>query len=354
MVASLLAQSGKPSASPFGESAGAHAAWQALNSSTAIAFFDLEGRLTSANAHFLALFGYRLEELQGELHRVLCSQEDADAERYRQTWERLCRGEHESGEYRRRARDGREIWVQTTYTPMRDDAGKMAGFVMLCADISDRKAQAAADASMVAATDRSHLIIEFGLDGTILAANENFLRATGYAAAELIGRHHRILCDPALVATADYRLMWERLGRGEFESGEYARIGKGGRTLWLQSTYNPVFDASGHVVKVVKLATDVTAQRNREKEDADRQRQLTDELEARHFQFTQMVGEVKDIVTWIKDVANQTNLLALNATIEAARAGDAGRGFAVVAQEVKRLASHTHEAAGRATALLVV
>ncbi|HWI86761.1 MAG TPA: PAS domain-containing methyl-accepting chemotaxis protein [Sphingomonas sp.] len=332
----------------------AGAVLQALNSSTALAYFDLDGRMTSANDRFLSLFGYRLEELKGQLHRVLCNQDDAEAPRYQRTWETLCRGESESGEYPRRARDGREIWVQTTYAPIRNDAGKMSGFIMLSADVSERRARAAADASMIAAIDRSQLIVEFGLDGTVLSANANFLRATGYAPSEIVGKHHRILCEPALAASTGYAQMWQRLGRGEFQSGEYVRVGKNGKLLSLQASYNPILDASGRPIKIVKFAADVTPQRDREREDVERQRGLTEELENRHFQFAQMVGEVRDIVSWIKDVADQTNLLALNATIEAARAGDAGRGFAVVAQEVKRLAADTREAAQKASALLVV
>ncbi|WP_294395322.1 PAS domain-containing methyl-accepting chemotaxis protein [uncultured Sphingomonas sp.] len=332
--------------------AGARAVWRALDSASLVAFFDLEGRLTSANQNFLSLFGYGADELRGQMHRVLCSPEDVRDARYEQTWQTLCRSEHESGEYRRLARDGREIWIEGTYAPLQDDAGAMTGLVLMGVDITERKSRAAADASMVRAIDRSQLIVEFALDGTVLHANDNFLRATGYTPAEVTGRHHRIFCDPDLIASGEYRAMWERLGRGEFDRGEYRRFGKDGQPLWVQATYNPVLDPVGRPIKVVKIAIDVTDQRERALAAIARQQQLTEEIEQRRGRLETMLAEVREIVGWINGIADQTNLLALNATIEAARAGDAGRGFAVVAQEVKRLASDTQAATVKASALL--
>jgi len=181
---------------------------------------------------------------------------------------------------------------------------------------------------------RSQAVIEFDPRGIILWANDSFLATMGYALADLEGRHHRIFCEPGYADTAAYADFWRKLGRGEFDAGEYKRVGKGGRAIWLQATYNPVFRADGSVERILKIATDTTPAH-----------QLRMELR-------NTVDGLSDIVNSIGLIASQTNLLALNASIEAARAGEAGKGFAVVAAEVKKLAGDTRSATDRARAMV--
>ncbi len=182
---------------------------------------------------------------------------------------------------------------------------------------------------------RSQAVIEFAPDGTILWANDLFLATMGYALGEIVGRHHRIFCDEGQARSAAYAALWEKLGQGDFDAGEYRRLGKNGQEVWLQATYNPVFNAQGRVERILKIATDTTPSKI-----------LRAELKS-------TVDGLVDIVDTISGIANQTNLLALNATIEAARAGEAGRGFAVVAAEVKKLAGDTRAATDRARAMVV-
>ncbi|CAM5287177.1 Methyl-accepting chemotaxis protein OS=Sphingobium scionense OX=1404341 GN=GGQ90_002991 PE=3 SV=1 [Sphingobium scionense] len=182
---------------------------------------------------------------------------------------------------------------------------------------------------------RSQAVIEFAPDGTILWANDLFLATMGYALGEIVGRHHRIFCDEGQARSAAYAALWEKLGQGDFDAGEYRRLGKNGQEVWLQATYNPVFNAEGRVERILKIATDTTPSKI-----------LRAELKS-------TVDGLVDIVDTISGIANQTNLLALNATIEAARAGEAGRGFAVVAAEVKKLAGDTRAATDRARAMVV-
>ncbi len=181
---------------------------------------------------------------------------------------------------------------------------------------------------------RSQAVIEFDPRGIILWANDSFLATMGYALADVEGRHHRIFCEPGYADTAAYADFWRKLGRGEFDAGEYKRVGKGGRAIWLQATYNPVFRADGSVERILKIATDTTPAH-----------QLRMELR-------NTVDGLSDIVNSIGLIANQTNLLALNASIDAARAGEAGKGFAVVAAEVKKLAGDTRTATDRARAMV--
>lgn len=183
---------------------------------------------------------------------------------------------------------------------------------------------------------RSQAVIKFAPDGRIQWANDVFLSVMGYRLDELVGQHHRLFCDPAYVLSTEYAEFWRKLGSGHFDAGEYRRLTKSGADIWLQATYNPVFDDGGHVDHVLKIAADTTLSRS-----------LMAELET-------TVGKLADIVSTIGGIADQTNLLALNATIEAARAGEAGKGFAVVAAEVKRLAQDTRLATDRAAAMISV
>lgn len=331
------------------------AAWAAVCRTQAVVEFDLTGKVTWANPFFLILMGYRLDEVMGVHHRIFCPSDTANSAEYSGFWRKLANGDSNAGEYRRRTKDGRDVWLQATFNPVLDPDGRPTRVLEIASDITAMKQHHAEIEAKLIAIDRAQAVIEFGLDGTILAANANFLEIFGYSEAALVGRHHRILCDDALVRSAAYKDFWFRLGRGEFDSGRYSRIARDGRTVWIQATYNPVFDADGRPLKIVKFATDISNEVRLEQENGARLGESNAfrlDLEARSTEVEQILDEVSQIVSSINEIASQTNLLALNATIEAARAGEAGRGFAVVASEVKKLASDTRLATETATRMM--
>ncbi|RBY79496.1 PAS domain-containing methyl-accepting chemotaxis protein [Blastococcus sp. TF02A-26] len=242
----------------------------AMDRSQAVIEFDVSGRVLTANDNFCDTMGYALTEIRGKHHRLFCDPAYAASEEYAQLWERLGRGEYEAGEFKRRDKEGRDVWLQATYNPILDDSGNVVKVVKFASDTTAAKRQHDEFIGKIAAIDRAQAVIEFDLDGMVLAANANFLDALGYTLAEVRGKHHRIFCDPAYAATDEYRQFWQTLGSGDFHSGEYRRLGKTGKEIWIQATYNPIFDQEGKPFKVVKYAVDVTAAKLRTAEAAAR------------------------------------------------------------------------------------
>uniref|UniRef100_E6VH62 Methyl-accepting chemotaxis sensory transducer with Pas/Pac sensor n=1 Tax=Rhodopseudomonas palustris (strain DX-1) TaxID=652103 RepID=E6VH62_RHOPX len=233
----------------------------ALDRSQAMIEFDLEGNVIDANDNFLAALGYSLAEIKGKHHRMFVDPAEQGSAAYREFWTALRAGQFQSGEFHRIGKGGREVWIQASYNPILDKSGKPTGVVKFAADITAAKTHSLEDAGKLTAIDRAQAVIEFAMDGTILTANDNFLAAIGYSLAEIKGKHHSMFVEPAVRESRDYREFWERLNRGEYFPGEFKRIGKGGREIWILASYNPILDARGKPFKVVKYATDVTAQK---------------------------------------------------------------------------------------------
>jgi methyl-accepting chemotaxis protein len=231
----------------------------AISKSNAVIEFSLDGCVLNANANFTAAIGYSLDEIRGQHHSMFCEDGYAQTLAYREFWAKLNRGEFDAGEYKRVGKGGREIWIQASYNPIRDSKGNVVKVVKFATDITEATHRMSDFSGQVDAIGKSYAVIEFNLDGTILKANGNFLGAVGYAADEIQGRHHSMFCEPSYAQSAAYREFWAKLNRGEFDAGEYKRIGKGGREIWIQASYNPIRSRDGKLMKVVKYATDVTS-----------------------------------------------------------------------------------------------
>ncbi|BCW87595.1 hypothetical protein sos41_07250 [Alphaproteobacteria bacterium SO-S41] len=234
---------------------------KALDRSQAVIEFNLDGTIINANENFLGAIGYRLDEIVGRHHSMFVDDATRSSPAYRAFWDKLARGEYDAGQYKRIANGGREIWIQASYNPILDGTGKPVRVVKYATDITAEKLALANFEGQLAAIGKAQAVIEFDLMGNILGANENFLGALGYALHEIKGKHHSMFVDPVTRNGHDYRLFWEKLGRGEYDAGQYKRIANGGREIWIQASYNPIFDMSGKPFKVVKYATDITAQK---------------------------------------------------------------------------------------------
>lgn len=230
----------------------------ALDKSQAVIEFAMNGTVITANANFLQAVGYSLEEIKGQPHRIFVDEVERNGADYRDFWAALNRGEYKSGEFKRIGKGGQVVWLQATYNPLLDASGKPYKVVKFCSDITKQKMVTADFEGQLSAIHKSQAVIQFSLDGIILTANSNFLNATGYALEDIAGQHHRIFVDAEERQGPAYQRFWKALSDGEYQAGEYKRIGKNGKEVWLQATYNPIFDPAGRPYKVVKFCADIT------------------------------------------------------------------------------------------------
>jgi methyl-accepting chemotaxis protein len=231
---------------------------EAIGKSLAIIEFEPSGQIKWANENFCRTVGYDLDEIKGRHHSMFVEPHYAKSAEYANFWAKLGRGESDAREYKRFGKGGKEVWIQASYCPVTSRGGRVVKVVKIAADITEAKRKTAEDDAKLAALSRSQAVIEFLTDGTIITANENFLAGLGYRLDEIKGQHHRMFVDPAYAISPEYSRFWERLRGGEFIAAEFPRVGKGGRQIWIQASYNPIIDMNGKVSKVVKFATDVT------------------------------------------------------------------------------------------------
>jgi methyl-accepting chemotaxis protein len=230
----------------------------ALDKSQAVIEFKMDGTIITANANFLAALGYELAEIKGKHHSMFCDPAYAATGEYREFWAKLNRGEYQAAQYKRIGKGGKEVWIEASYNPLLDARGKPFKVVKYATDVSKQKAEYADLRGKVDAIARSQAVIEFNLDGTVITANDNFLKTLGYTLGEIQGKHHSLFVEPGYRESAEYREFWARLNRGEYQAAQYKRIGKGGKEVWIEASYNPIMDLNGRPWKVVKFATDLS------------------------------------------------------------------------------------------------
>ncbi|EZP36938.1 biofilm dispersion protein BdlA [Janthinobacterium sp. HH104] len=236
----------------------------ALNRVQAVIEFELDGTILHANDNFLRVVGYTLAEVQGKHHAIFCDPEYVKTDEYSNFWAKLGRGEFDQGEYKRRARDGREVWINASYNPILDADGKPYKVIKFATDITALKKRNVEYEGKVSAIGKAQAVIEFDMQGNVLDANDNFLAVMDYDLSDIQGEHHRMFCEPEYASSTEYKKFWQKLNRGEFDAGRYKRLGNHGKVVWIQATYNPILDLNGKPYKVVKFAIDITDQVNLE------------------------------------------------------------------------------------------
>ena len=233
----------------------------AIRRSQAVIEFGMDGTILDANDNFLNALGYTLDEIKGRHHSMFVDEAFRQSAEYKEFWVKLNRGEYQAAEYKRIGKGGKEVWIQASYNPIFDANGKTFKVVKYATDVTEQKLRNADYTGQIAAIRKSQAVITFDMNGTVLDANHHFLNALGYTLEEIKGHHHSMFVDEAYRQSADYKEFWAKLNRGEYQAEEYKRIGKGGREVWIQASYNPIMDLNGKPFKVVKFAIDVTAQK---------------------------------------------------------------------------------------------
>ena len=284
---------------------------RAVERSRCVVEFDMKGRLLTANHNFLRAFGYTFSEIEGVSYELFTAVGDRDSPAHIELWSKLNRGEFDSGEYKQMGKDGRLIWLQATWNPVLDLNGKPYKVAVFASDITLVKESAADYKSQIDALSESQAMIEFQLDGTILTANSNFLGLLGYRLDEIQGRKHSMFLEESERGTQAYADFWANLNLGKFQFGQFKRIGKGGKVVYIQATYNPVFDLNGKVHKIFKLASDATEQAK-----------FRLQAEERHEQERQIA------------LARQTRIDSLLEVVAAAAEGDLTREINLTGEDV--------------------
>ncbi|MCZ8316506.1 PAS domain-containing methyl-accepting chemotaxis protein [Phreatobacter sp.] len=358
----------------------------AIGRSHAIICFAPDATILDANDNFQKAMGYSLDEIRGRKHSMFMPPHEAESAEYRRFWDDLRAGRFQQAECRRIGKGGREVWIRASYNPVTDAAGKVVRVIKIASEIGEQMLRQAEFSGQVAAINLSQAVVAFSLDGTILDANENFLKAVGYRLEEVKAQPHSMIVHPAERQSPEYRTFWQSLARGEFQAAQYRLAGKGGKDVWIQASYNPILDMAGRPFKVVMFATDVTAQVVEQQRRAGIQKDIAgglgtiaasvtnamheataaaaastqtsgnvqavargaEELSTSVGEIRRQVSQARDIATRAVDEAARTNEIVSGLTSSAQKIGDVVQLINTIAAQTNLLALNATIEAARA------
>lgn len=352
-----------------------HQVRESLESEMLALYLDPRGVIERVNANFEREMNYSAGELVGRHLTDLVPAHVKSTDHFSRMSAALKQSEHWAGALQVIHPPKKEAWLRAIVQPVKDTSNRVRYISVYASNLTNTIEVSREHENIIAALQRSTAVIEFNLEGLVLTANDRFLKSMGYTLEQIKNKHHRIFCEPEEYNSQTYKTFWEKLNRGEYIADRFRRVDHHGKVVWLEASYNPIFDAYGNLYKIVKFATIITDQVNREQAVADAaetaysisqstgtsvqkgtavvqqtvqvMRELASQMDVAAESIAALDKQSQIIGTIIKSIssiADQTNLLALNAAIEAARAGDQGRGFSVVADEVRQLASRTSQA----------
>lgn len=277
---------------------------KAIDRTYAVIHFKPDGTIIKANENFLKAMGYKLNEITHKHHSIFCDKRFVQSEEYKEFWDKLNKGVSFNSEFKRIKKNGESIFLRASYIPLFDNNNKIFEVIKLAQDITEKRLGELFNLGQINAINKSQAVIEFNMDGIILNANENFLKTLNYSLDEIVGKHHSMFCEESYKNSQAYKDFWKKLNKGEFDSGEYLRIGKGGKVVWIQATYNPILDLDGVPFKIVKYATDITLKKNTMVKIGEEIEELTKSLTQLKNSSTTMVNEAQISMSGTKDIAS--------------------------------------------------
>ena len=330
----------------FGKTEEEEGQLRAIDENFAVISFKPDGTIISANNNFLNTLGYTLNEIVGNHHKMFCDRVFTTSREYSTFWNDLNNGIAQISEFKRIKKNGDSIFLQASYTPVINKSGKVIRVIKFAQDVTERKLQTLDYSGQLDAISKSQAIIEFKMDGTIIKANDNFLNTLNYTQHEIVGKHHSIFCENSYKNSQEYTDFWRKLNAGNFDGGEYLRIGKNGKEVWLQATYNPIMDFDGKPFKVIKYATDITARKNSMFQIEESVKHLTKSLDNLSTTATAMThgaeittsgsqevsATITQINTAVSDISTKLNLM-LNSIKDISKSSSKGKDIAVEAQK---------------------